>query len=59
VELFDYFKRGPDIPDDPILVSSWVDAQLDAVQNGMTLDQKKAAIGAALVGFSLFVINSF
>jgi hypothetical protein len=51
VELFDYLKRGPDIPDDPILVCSWVDAELDAVQNGMTLDQKKAAIGAALVGF--------
>jgi hypothetical protein len=74
MELFEYLKRGPEIPDDllpddpvpynPVLVCSWVDAELEtAGGHGLppetTLEQKKTAIGASLVGFSLFFINSF
>jgi hypothetical protein len=62
--LFEYLKLGPEIPDDPLLVCTWVDAELETaganvLPTGTTLELKKTAIGASLVGFSLFFINSF
>jgi hypothetical protein len=63
-DLFEYLKHEPELENCSLLVCEWVDAELQrATGHGLpietTLEEKKAAIGASLVGFYLLFYKLF